>query len=188
MRLDRAASNHPPTTSSTSFFAIRARRSSKLSGRARLGAGGPAWLTLCPRCLATQGAATRPTALAPGPQHPGRPHGWRNGWRNGSQVTTPPGLPAASPTELGGGALPAALPDGCVWLADGPSGSWRSPTGVGRVATRRAAHGGQLRLSPPRRCSSPPHSGCLTAGRQSPPTHLAAPHEPATADHHGWPR
>ena len=115
-------------------------------------AGGPAWLTLCPRCLATQGAATRPTALAPGPQHPGRPHGWRNGWRNGSQVTTPPGLPAASPTELGGGALPAALPDGCVWLADGSSGSWRSPTGVKHAATRRATHSGHLRRSPPRRC------------------------------------
>ena len=141
-----------------------------------------------PRCLTTQGAATRPTALAPGPQRPGRPHCWRNGWRNGWQVTAPPGLPAASPAELGGGALPAALPDGGVWLADGPSGSWRSPTGVGRVATRRAAHGGHLRLSPPRRCSSPPHSGCLTAGRQSPPTHLTAPHEPATADHHGRPR
>ena len=43
---------------------------------------GPLW-TLCPRCLTTQGAATRPTALAPAPQHPGRPHVWRNGWRNG---------------------------------------------------------------------------------------------------------
>ena len=39
--------------------------------------------TLCPRCLTTQGAATRPTALAPAPQHPGRPDCWRNGWRNG---------------------------------------------------------------------------------------------------------
>ena len=39
--------------------------------------------TLCPRCLTMQGAATRPTALAPAPQRPRRPHCWRNGWRNG---------------------------------------------------------------------------------------------------------
>ena len=102
-------------------------------------------------------------------------------------MTTPPGLPAASPTELGRGALPAALPDGGVWLADGSFGSWWSPGGVEHAATRRAAHGGHLRLSPPRRCSSPPHSGCPHS-RQSPPTHLTAPHEPATADHHGWSR
>ena len=143
--------------------------------------------TLHPRCLTTQGAATRPTALAPGPQRPGRPHCWRNGWRNGWQVTAPPRQPAASPAELGGGALPAALPDGGVWLADGSSESWRAPMGVGQAATRRAARGGHLRLSPPRRCSSPPHPGCPRS-RQSPPTHLTAPHEPATADHHGRPR
>ena len=63
-----------------------------------------------PRCLTTQGAATRPTALAPGPQRPGRPHCWRNGWRNGWQVTAPPGLPAASPAELGRGALHPGSP------------------------------------------------------------------------------
>ena len=90
-------------------------------------------------------------------------------------MTTPPGLPAASPTELGRGALPAALPDGGVWLADGSFGSWRSPGGVEHAATRRAAHGGHLRLSPPRRCSSPPHSGCPQS-RQSPP--------PPTSQHH----
>ena len=39
--------------------------------------------TLGPRCLTTQGAETRPTALAPAPQHPGRADCWRNGWRNG---------------------------------------------------------------------------------------------------------
>ena len=90
-------------------------------------------------------------------------------------MTTPPGLPAASPTELGRGALPAALPDGCVWLADGSFGSWRSPAGAEHAATRRAAHGGHLRLSPPRRCSSPPHSGC---------PHSRAEPPPPTSQHH----
>ena len=102
-------------------------------------------------------------------------------------MTAPPGLPAASPAELGRGALPAALPDGGVWLADGSSESWRAPMGVGQAATRRAARVGHLSRSPPRRCCCSTHSGS-PRGRQSPPTHLAAPHEPATADHHGWPR
>ena len=163
-----------------------ARDRSGLSSKSQPAAEGPL-RTLWPRCLTTQGAATGPTALAPGPQRPRRPHCWRNGWRNGWQVTAPPGLPAASPAELGGGALPAALPDGGVWLADGSSESWWSPMGVGQAATRRAAHGGHLRLSPPQRCSSPPHSGCPRR-QTEPPTHLAAAHELATAHHHGWPR
>ena len=125
MRLGRAASNQPPKHSSTSFFAIRARRSSNASGRGRRAGLADA----LPALPGDAGRSDATTALAPGPQHPGRPHGWRNGWRNGSQVTTPPGLPAASPTELGGGRCPQR----CLM---GVCGLQMAHPGVGRETCR----------------------------------------------------